>query len=76
MFRFWARVFAAHLEEEIQYLRQQLNYERDRANRAVDELIHIRVGANPVSVPAQPLPETLVEKLLKDTEFTMAGETE
>jgi hypothetical protein len=77
--RFWARVFTTHLLEEIEYLRAQCQHERQRAELAIDELLRIRVGATPVT---QPTPreveqrESLVDKLLKDSEFTSIGETE
>ena len=79
MIRFWARVFAAHLETEIEYLRGQVEHERQRAERAIDELLHVRANVNPVT---QPTPrevqqaETAVERLLRDTEFTSVGEVD
>jgi hypothetical protein len=79
MFKFWAQAFNRHLLEEIEYLRDQVAHERQRAEMAIDELLRVRVQAGPVT---QPTPreaeqrESLVEKLLQDSEFTSVGETE
>lgn len=75
--RFWARLFTTHLLEEIDYLREQVSHERQRAELAIDELLRIRVGATPVTQPTArevEQRESLVEKLLRDSEFTSVGE--
>lgn len=77
MIRFWARMFTAHLLDEIAYLRSQVEHERQRAEMAVDELLRVRAQAGPVT---QPTPreaqqrESIVERLLRDTEFAAVGE--
>ena len=79
MLRFWARMFTAHLVAEIEYLREQLIHERQRAEYAVDELLRIRIGAGPITQATpreKEQAETLVEKLLKDSEFTSVGDAE
>ena len=74
---FWARRHVNHLEAEITYLRKQVEHERDRAERAIDELLRVRIQSGPVSIASTPPPvENIVEKLLKDTEWATAGETE
>ena len=75
MFRFWARMFCVHMENEIMWLREQLEHERQRAEAAIDELLRVRIQAGPVSTPRAPA-ETIVDRLLKDSEFTGAGELE
>lgn len=66
-----------HLENEVEYLRTQMEHERQRAERAVDELLNVRVNVPAIT---QPTPretmqrETVIEKLLRDSEFTETGE--
>jgi hypothetical protein len=77
--RFWARMFTAHLVAEIEYLRAQVEHERQRAEYAIDELLRVRVAVGPVTqvTPREAEQrETLVEKLLKDSEFTSVGDAE
>jgi len=79
MIRFWARLFCTHLLEEIEYLREQVAHERQRAELAIDELLRIRVGATPVTQPTArevEQRESIVEKLLRDSEFTSVGEAD
>jgi hypothetical protein len=74
--RFWSRLYVAHLEEEILHLREQVVHERTRAERAIDELLSVRVSAGPVSRAASPSPashEDVVSRLLADSEFVGAG---
>jgi hypothetical protein len=72
---FWSRRYVAHLEGEIAYLRQQVEHERDRAERAVDELLRVRVQGMPISEPSQMAPaEDVVQRLLNNTEWAQAGE--
>ena len=77
--RFWARMFNAHLIDEIHYLREQVEHERQRAERAIDELLRIRIQSCPVTMPTPreaEHQESLVEKLLRDTEFSSIGEVD
>lgn len=75
MFTFWSRLFANHLQEEILYLRKQVEHERDRAERAVDELLRVRIQGAPLSEPRPLEPaESIVERLLSNTEWSSAGD--
>jgi len=77
--RFWSSLYLSHLEEEIIYLREQCQHERQRAELAIDELLRIRVGASPVTQPTArevEQRESIVEKLLRDSEFTSVGEAD
>ena len=66
----------AWLEREVEYFKLQYESERRRAEMAVDELLRLRVGTNPISAaPEERIPEH-VERLLKDPEFTRVGELE
>lgn len=77
MLTFWSRLFAKHLQEEILYLRQQVEHERERAERAVDELLRVRIQGSPISAPRPLEPaENIVERLLNDSEWSRAGEAE
>jgi hypothetical protein len=72
-------MFTAHLVAEIEYLRAQVEPERQRAEYAIDELLRVRVAVGPVTqvTPREAEQrETLVEKLLKDSEFTSVGDAE
>jgi hypothetical protein len=77
VFRFWSTKYVRHLEAEIEYLRAQMEHERQRAEIAIDTLLSVRVQVQGVT---QPTPreaqqaETLVDKLLKDAEFAQVGE--
>jgi hypothetical protein len=81
MLRFWARMFHAHLIEEIAYLREQVNHERQRAELAIDELLRIRVGVSPVTQPTPAEAKVREEndpisRMLRDSEFMNTGELE
>ena len=72
-------MMCAHLIDEIEYLRGQVERERQRAERAIDELLRIRIQAGPVTMPTpreNERQESLVEKLLRDTEFSSIGEVD
>lgn len=74
MIGFWSRLFASHLQEEIVYLRKQVEHERDRAERAVDELLRVRIQSGPLAAPRPLEPaESIVERLLSNTEWADAG---
>ena len=45
--------YIGHLEAEIEWYRVQLIHERNRAERAVDQLLNMR-GAPPVTPPPEP----------------------
>ncbi len=77
--RFWSRLYLLHLEDEITYLRDQVVHERQRAERAIDELLSLRVNVPPVTLPTPrevQQAETAVERLLRDSEFVSVGETD
>ena len=68
--------FIRHLLDEIAHLREDVSHERQRAEIALDELLRVRVGAGPVTVPTPAeaaARESQVERLLKSTEFMTAG---
>jgi hypothetical protein len=68
--------FIKHLEAEVAWYREQMIHERQRAELALDELLRVRVGVGPVTLPTPAeaaARETAVDRLLKDTEFTTAG---
>lgn len=69
------REFIAHLEGEIAWLKIAMQHERQRAERAIDELLRLKVGAGPVTVPLMPdvTPESQMERMLADPEFTNVG---
>jgi len=74
-FRFWAVAYVKHLEQEIEYLRGQMEHERQRAERAIDELLNVRhVGAVTTPTPREvQQQETAIQKLLQDSEFSETG---
>ena len=72
-------MFNSHLIDEIYYLREQVEHERQRAERAIDELLRIRIQAGPVTMPTPreaEKQESLIDKLLRDTEFSSIGEVD
>lgn len=76
MFRFWARKYVRHLEQEIEYLRGQAEHERQRAERALDELLRVRTNIGPITVPTPrevEQAETVIEKMVRDSEFSLTG---
>jgi hypothetical protein len=78
--RWWARLYATHLEDEIAYLKKQVEHERQRAEIAIDELLRIRIAAGPVTLPVSPAaPDRaadLVNQILSNEEFHDAGVVE
>jgi hypothetical protein len=78
--RFWNRLYVAHLEEEILYLRGRVDHERSRAEMAIDTLLNVRVGVTPVSVQTSPAPEAeiarIMDRLGRSEEFTRVGEVD
>lgn len=77
-FRFWSRAYVLHLEDEILWLRQRLDMERNRAEVAIDNLVSVRVTAPVMSTvqprnPAIETPEEIVGRLHADPEFAEAG---
>jgi len=74
-FRFWAVAYVKHLEREIEYLRGQVEHERQRAERAIDELLAVRnVGSVTQPTPREvQQQETAIERLMRDSEFTETG---
>lgn len=70
------REFITHLEAEIVWLRLQMMRERQRAELAINELLRLGPGAQPVSVPLirdEPVDDP-ISALLKNSEFTEVGE--
>lgn len=68
--------FIGHLEQEVAWYRDQLIHERQRAERAIDELLRVRVQAGPTTVPTPGetrAMESEIEKILRDSEFSTAG---
>ena len=67
--------YLTHLEAEIVWLKMQMVHERQRAELAVNELLRLKVGAMPVSVPLIPdVPaEDTAERLFRDKEFAEVG---
>jgi len=78
MFSFrYADYYIRHLQDEVQYWRRQFEHERQRAEMATDELLRVRVGVGGITqaTPAERIEqESVIERLLKDTEFAQAGE--
>ena len=85
--RFWSRAYVLHLEDEITWLRDRLDMERNRAEIAIDNLVNVRLaesGRAPVTPMVQPrdpavedaprTPEEAVRRLLADPEFQTAGD--
>lgn len=71
--------FIRHLEAELVWHRDQLIHERQRAELALDELLRLRVGAGPVTMPTPQeakAQESEMDKLLRSSEFTAAGRLE
>lgn len=64
---------------ELDYFKALFEHERQRCEMLTDELLRVRIQAGPVT---QPTPreareqESMVEKMLRDTEFSSAGEVE
>ena len=79
MFRFWSTKYVRHLEAEIEYLRGQVEHERQRAEIAIDTLLQVRVQAGPVT---QPTPReaakanSLVDEILANPEFARVGDAD
>lgn len=79
MLTLWCRhsTYIAHLEVELTWLKMQMVHERQRAERAIDALLAIRVSVGPVTVPTpgeRTAAEIEMEKMLKDPEFSRVGE--
>lgn len=74
MILFWSRKYVTHLEAEISWLKLQMDHERQRAEEAINDLLSIRVQANPLTAtsPAPTIPDQ-VERLLRDPEFVSIG---
>jgi len=71
--------YVKHLEAEIEWLKMAMVHERQRAERGVDTLLGLKLGVAPITVPTrEELRETEseVEKLMRDPEFTQAGNIE
>ena len=69
--------YIAYLEAESVWLKMQMVHERQRAERAIDTLLGLKVGVMPVTVPTpeeRAAAESEVEKMLKDPEFSHVGE--
>ena len=65
-----------HLEAEVAFWRLQFSHERQRAERAVDTLLALKLGVPPITVPTREElrdTESEVERALRDPEFTQAG---
>lgn len=76
--RFWNRLYVAHLEEEIIYLRGEVARERQRAENAIDSLLNVRVAVQPVSVPPAAVDARIgdiMDRLAK-SEFSLVGDAE
>ena len=68
-----------HLEEEIYWLKLQMTHERQRAERAIDTLLQLKLGVAPITVPTREErreDESEIEKIIRDPEFTQAGAVE
>lgn len=68
--------YVKHLEAEVEWYRDRLDHERQRAEIAVDALLALKVGAPPVRSPEPQARETLeqvAERLMGDREFNEAG---
>jgi hypothetical protein len=66
-----------HLEAENLWLKMQMIHERQRAERAIDTLLGLKLGVAPITVPTREellQTESEVEKTLRNPEFTQAGE--
>lgn len=74
LLRFWPQIFCKHLLEEIEWLKEQVLHERQRAELAIDELLRFR-SVSPVSVP-QVKESSLIEKMINSSEFASVGESE
>jgi hypothetical protein len=69
----------AHLVAEVEFWRLQFAHERQRAERAVDTLLGLKLGVAPITVPTREElrhEESEVEKLMRNPEFTQAGSVE
>lgn len=64
----------SHLEKEVEWLKGQMINERRRAERAIDELLRVRVQVGPVSLSTPTPEDSEIERLMKTTEFSQAGE--
>lgn len=77
MFGLWTTRYVQHLLDEVEYLKKQVEHERDRAERAIDELLRVRIQSGPVSAPRPLEPaESIVERLLQNTEWSQAGDSQ
>ena len=71
-----------HMREEITWLRGQVEYERRRANAAVDRLLGREKGVQPVTPPTPAQEEQMVREqreladLFKNPELSMMGMTD
>ena len=69
----------AHLVAEVEFWRIQFSHERQRAERAIDTLLGLKLGVAPITVPTREervADETELERTLRDPEFTQAGSAE
>ena len=74
---FFSSPVVEFLERELTYFKAQFQHERERAERAIDELLRVRVQVGPVA-PPPPEPELAkeIKELLDNPEFSRVGETE
>jgi hypothetical protein len=69
--------FRKQFETEIEYFKSMAEHERQRAEFAIQAMLEARIGG--VQIITQPTPreaaqqETMVEKLLRDSEFMGSG---
>ena len=65
-----------HLEAEVAFWRMQFAHERQRAERAVDTLLALKLNVPPITVPTpeeRSAAEREIETLARDPEFVQAG---
>lgn len=78
MFAWFLRMHTQHLLDEIEYLRAELRYNVQRADRAFDQLATLQVGRTiATAFPAFPAEDPLakdLQKLADDPEFSRVGE--
>lgn len=63
----------AILERELATWKDLYKHERRSKEQAIDELLRVRVQVGPVSL-STPTEDSEIERLMKTTEFSQAGE--
>jgi hypothetical protein len=67
------RDYLSHLEAEIEWLKERLDFERKRAEMAIDQLLrHVHPDVVPLAQPThhELMAEKVMQELTKESEFS------